>query len=72
MSGDRVQRRLDLLVAERKRRHAARFTAADDDPRGWLIAKLDEMGERPAGGPRLHRALARGSRRGARDRSIFG
>jgi hypothetical protein len=48
MSGDKVERWLALLGAERERRQAAKLTAAGGDPREWLIAKLDEMAERLA------------------------
>lgn len=48
MSGDKVERWLALLDAERERRKLA---AAGGDPREWLIAKLDEMGERMRASP---------------------
>jgi hypothetical protein len=51
MRGDKVQRWMASLATERERRQMAKLTAAGGDPGEWLIAKLDEMGERITAAP---------------------
>ena len=51
MSGDRARRWMASLIAEHNRRQAAKLSAAGGDPRDWLIAKLDQMGERMRAAP---------------------
>jgi hypothetical protein len=51
VSEDRSRRWITLLEAERERRQAAKIEAEGGaDPRAWLTAKLEEMGERLSSG----------------------
>jgi hypothetical protein len=51
MRGDKVREWMASLATERERRQMAKLTAAGGDPGEWLIAKLDEMGERITAAP---------------------
>jgi hypothetical protein len=42
---------LAKIEAEIERRKAAKFEAAGGDPRAWLTAKLEEMGQRMRAAP---------------------